>query len=343
MRITGTFLDEISFDIPHHNWGYAEWDHDFSAMKAMGIKRVFLIRAASGNFLTYPSKVIPAFGGIYHTPPVDLIDLFLELAEKHDMEFYAGTVHGHPGNCVDWTEKIFQDEAHFNEEIIGELQERYGHRRAFAGWYLTHEVCANHPGVIELFIRQGQFAKKISGNKPTMISPYFAGFKAKEAGMDDDTVQLTVEEHARHWDRIFAALAGSVDYVAFQDGHVGYHELADYLAVTRQLANRHGIGCWSNIESFDRDMPIRFMPIKWEKFLWKMESAEAAGITEGITFEFSHFMSPNSMYRSAAGLFDQYCRHCGLPARSTDFLPGGHSEEPAAARRHRSKRPVFYR
>ena len=41
-------------------------------------------------------------------------------------------------------------------------------------------------------------------------------------------------------------------------------------------------------------MPWRFPPIKWEKFLWKLESAAAAGITEGITFEFSHFMSPNS-------------------------------------------------
>ena len=63
-----------------------------------------------------------------------------------------------------------------------------------------------------------------------------------------------------------------------------------------------------------------FLPIKWEKFLWKMEAAEEAGITEGITFEFSHFMSPNSMYKSAGGLFDRYCEYCGLSARSADFL-----------------------
>ncbi|HAC74079.1 MAG TPA: DUF4434 domain-containing protein, partial [Porphyromonadaceae bacterium] len=29
LRITGTFLDEISHDIPHQNWGEAEWDLDF--------------------------------------------------------------------------------------------------------------------------------------------------------------------------------------------------------------------------------------------------------------------------------------------------------------------------
>ena len=30
LKITGTFLDEISHDIPHQNWGEKEWDLDFS-------------------------------------------------------------------------------------------------------------------------------------------------------------------------------------------------------------------------------------------------------------------------------------------------------------------------
>ena len=33
LRITGTFLDEISHDIPHQNWGEKEWDADFRHMK----------------------------------------------------------------------------------------------------------------------------------------------------------------------------------------------------------------------------------------------------------------------------------------------------------------------
>lgn len=32
--------------------------------------------------------------------------------------------------------------------------------------------------------------------------------------------------------------------------------------------------CWTNIESFDRDMPIRFLPIKWEKLLLKLTLRE---------------------------------------------------------------------
>ena len=35
LPITGTFLDEISHDLPHQNWGEAEWDADFAHMKAL--------------------------------------------------------------------------------------------------------------------------------------------------------------------------------------------------------------------------------------------------------------------------------------------------------------------
>lgn len=319
MRITGTFLDEITFDIPHQNWGYAEWDRDFAAMKAVGIKRVIMIRCANGYWMAYPSEVIPRFG-IRHKPPVDLVDMFLELAEKHDMEFFAGTCHGVDGNCgTGWTEEDFRREIELNKMIIEELHSRYGSRKAFKGWYLTHEVRANDPGVISLFVEQGSFAKKISGGKPTLISPYFAGVKAAAACGEKDMEVLTVADHARHWEEIFSQIAGAVDIVAFQDGHVDYPELKDYLEVTRILANKYGITCWSNVESFDRDMPWCFPPIKWEKFLWKLESAEAAGITEGITFEFSHFMSPNSMYPSAGGLYDRYCEYFDIPARAKDF------------------------
>jgi hypothetical protein len=66
---------------------------------------------------------------------------------------------------------------------------------------------------------------------------------------------------------------------------------------------------WTNCESFDRDMPIKFLPIKWEKMLLKLEAAAKAGVDKAITFEFSHFMSPNSMYQSAHGLFDRYMEY----------------------------------
>lgn len=318
MRLTGTFLDEISFDIPHQNWGFREWDRDFAAMRAIGIRRVIMIRCADRHFMTYDSKVIPRVNSAYamHRPPVDLVDMFLTLAEKYDMEFFFGTMHCHPGGCRSWRDpEIFRREAEANLAIIDEAQERYGGRKAFRGWYLTHEICINRPGTVELLARQAEFAKKVSGGKPTLISPYFAGSKqwtnsGSAAGSSPEV--YSVEEHTAEWRKIFSQLAGLLDYVAFQDGHVDYHELADYHRATRIAAGEFGIEAWSNIESFDRDMPIKFLPIKWEKFLWKLESAEAAGLSDAITFEFSHFMSPYSMYPSARGLYDRYREYLGM-------------------------------
>ena len=82
LKITGTFLDEISHDIPHQNWGEREWDTDFGHMKAVGIDTVIMIRCGHRKFITYPSEYLMRTRGCYK-PSVDLMDLFLRLAEKH--------------------------------------------------------------------------------------------------------------------------------------------------------------------------------------------------------------------------------------------------------------------
>ena len=79
LRITGTFLDEISHDIPHQNWGLKEWDQDFRYMKAMGIDTVIVIRCGYRKFITYPSAYLlkktvwwelsPAFAAMPSTTP----------------------------------------------------------------------------------------------------------------------------------------------------------------------------------------------------------------------------------------------------------------------------------
>ena len=90
LPVTGTYLDEISHDIPHQNWGFREWERDFASMKAMGIDTVIVIRAGHKRWMTFPSKVLQERRGGY-TPPVDLIDMFLDLAEEYGMKFYLGT------------------------------------------------------------------------------------------------------------------------------------------------------------------------------------------------------------------------------------------------------------
>ena len=88
LKITGTFLDEISHDIPHQNWGEKEWDRDFSYMKAIGIDTVIVIRSGYRKFITYPSEYLMKKFGCY-MPSVDLIDLYLRLADKYEMKFFS--------------------------------------------------------------------------------------------------------------------------------------------------------------------------------------------------------------------------------------------------------------
>lgn len=88
LKISGTFLDEISHDIPHQNWGEKEWELDFQHMKHIGIDTVILIRSGYRKFMTYPSKYLLGKG--CYMPSVDLVDMYLRLAEKYGMKFYFG-------------------------------------------------------------------------------------------------------------------------------------------------------------------------------------------------------------------------------------------------------------
>ena len=88
LPITGTFLDEISHDIPHQNWGEKEWDLDFRYMKAMGIDTVIDIRCGYRKFITYPSPYLLKKG--CYMPSTDMIDMFCRLAQKYGMKFWLG-------------------------------------------------------------------------------------------------------------------------------------------------------------------------------------------------------------------------------------------------------------
>jgi hypothetical protein len=103
-----------------------------------------------------------------------------------------------------------------------------------------------------------------------------------------------------------------VDAVAFQDGHIDYNELDAFFEVNKRMADTYGMECWTNAESFDRDMPIKFLPIKFDKLRLKLEAAYRAGYAKGITFEFPHFMSPQSSYLQAGHLYRRYCEYFDL-------------------------------
>ncbi|MBX2871159.1 MAG: DUF4434 domain-containing protein [Saprospiraceae bacterium] len=304
LPISGTFLDEISHDIPHQNWGRKEWDQDFASMKKMGIDTVILIRCGHKRWITYPSEVLMEREGAY-LPPIDLVALFLELAEKHELQFYFGL---YDSGKYWWEEGDFEKEVDINLRVIDEVWAKYGAYPAFQGWYLCQEVSRKTGAIIDLYAQLGRHCKDLSGNLPTLISPYIDGNKALLSSQSSLTKAetISIEQHEKDWKEIFSGIQSAVDIVAFQDGHVDYHELAQYFSINKQLADTFGMQCWTNAESFDRDMPIKFLPIKFEKLLLKLEAARKAGLDKAITFEFSHFMSPQSAYPQAQHLFNRY-------------------------------------
>ncbi|MFZ1525983.1 MAG: DUF4434 domain-containing protein, partial [Saprospiraceae bacterium] len=83
-------------------------------------------------------------------------------------------------------------------------------------------------------------------------------------------------------------------------------ELDDFFSINKELADTYQMACWTNAETFDRDMPIKFLPIKFDKLRMKLEAAARCGYDKAITFEFSHFMSPQSAYLQAGHLYNRY-------------------------------------
>lgn len=314
MKIKGTFLDEISHDIPHQNWGPDEWDKDFEYMKKAGIDTVILIRGGYRRWQAFPSEVLTREENAY-VPPVDLVDMFLELAKKHGMAFYFGLYDsGHY-----WNEGKYQAEVDINKKVIDEVWRRYGDRPAFKGWYISQEISRKTGKIIDLYADLASHCKNISKGLPTLISPYIDGIKNVSQYIQDTSKEngISLKQHEADWSEIFDGIKEAVDVVAFQDGHVDYDDLTGFLQINKSLADKFGLECWTNSESFDRDMPIKFMPIKWEKLRLKLEMAAKAGIENAITFEFSHFMSPQSAYLQAGHLFNRYMEYLEYEYRKT--------------------------
>lgn len=296
-RITGTFLDEITHDIPSQNWGSKEWRREFELYSKIGIDTVIIIRAGYQNKCIFPSKTLPDLLPIYD----DIGEAFYSLADEFGLSVYFGTY----DSGFHWMRRTWWKEVEVNKPFLEEAVERYGHHPSFKGWYLSHETGKNDAHIIELFNHIGRFCKELK-DVPVLISPYPQGSKQLKENA------FTLEESFDHWDRIFADTRGAFDICAFQDGQVHYQELPHFIKGIGELGRKYGVTIWSNLESFDRDMPIKFPPADWRYLRFKMETA--AQIAEKIiTFEFPHFMSPHSCYPAAHNLFDRYAEYAGLP------------------------------
>ncbi len=310
MKITGTFIQPLSGgDTPVMSWSRDEWDNEFKLMRQLSIDTVILLRLSLDGWMAYDSPWLAKVENAI-PPSIDYLDLFLELAEKYSMRMFVPTYSPYH----DWLLASYDPKKEYElfQPLIDEVWERYGHRKAFAGWYFAQEISgADSYLVAELFQLLSKYAKNKSNHLPVMMSPGMRGIKAlpEEWPIEKKLANIIgPEKHREDWDFLMGMLAGSVDIIAFQDGHVRFQELETYLKINVELARKHGIEIWDNIESFDRDIIPKFQPISWDKLRFKLEAAERAGHDKLITYEFTPFLSPNACYRSQTEpLMRRYC------------------------------------
>lgn len=296
LPISGTFLDEITHDIPSQNWDRKKWRKEFELYSKIGMDTVIIIRAGYQNKCIFPAKTIPNLLPVYD----DVGEIFYDLADEFGINVFFGTY----DSGFHWWRRSWWKEVEVNKPFLEEAYARYGHHKSFKGWYLSHETGRNDVHIIELFNHIGGFCRELA-KLPVLISPYPQG--AKQLGEN----ALTLDESFDHWDRVFAETSENIDICAFQDGQVHYQELPRFIEAIGELGKKHGVTIWSNLETFDRDMPIKFPPADWRYLRFKMEAASKVA-EKIITFEFPHFMSPNSCYPAAHNLFDRYADHFGI-------------------------------
>ncbi|HEY3297259.1 MAG TPA: DUF4434 domain-containing protein [Armatimonadota bacterium] len=291
-RITGTFLDEITADIASQNWTAEDWALSFEAMAYIGIDTVIIIRGGFVDQAVFPSKVVGNFDD------QDLAQVFLDNAAKHNMKLFFGTfdkgyyLTGQPINA--------EVETDLNIKFLDEVMARYGGHPALGGWYLTHEVCSNAEGANTLYKNVAGYLKKITPSMPILISPYYPSkFLVGENS-------LTPDEFLVSWRELLAGLSGLVDIMAFQDSTCKKDEYISYLTQVKKLSEETGIQVWNNFESFDREKSFNFPPKDIRTLMERLSMAEPY-VSKHITFEFSHFMSPNSCFPGALNLYRRYC------------------------------------
>lgn len=291
--ITGTFLDEIGDGLACANWGPEEWRRDFASMKADGIDTVVLERAGCGDRAAFDSRVMRK-----RAPHLlvqdDLVALFLSLASEHGIALWLGLC----DSGEHWQQGRHQKEVDLNRAFADEVWERYGRSAAFRGWHAGHAVDPSDDGAVRAAGELCAHLRSISG-LPVLISPPArAGARAQRP--------FALEAHRKEWRAALAALRGRVDVVAFRDGDVPAADLPDFVASNKELAREQGFASWSRVEASDRGARAEPMPIAWPRLRYRMESALASGAEKLVAFEYSHYLSPHSMYGSAHALHRRY-------------------------------------
>lgn len=287
--ITGTFIDEITYDIPSSNWTLAEWKQDLDYMQEIGIDTVIFIRGGFEDKAIFPSKVL----NIGYAD--DFAGFIFEETSKRNMDVYFGMYISN----LDWNNGDAANEIHINKLFVNEVYTRYGQYPSFKGWYIPQEDCFDHFNIGEIMRGLSAICKDKSPDKNVLISPFF---KTAITCPED---AFSPKRHCEEWDRLFEYGGRDIDICAFQDGTAPIDKMDEFYTLTEKLCKKHNIHHWVNAETFERDVRRMYYPITFPLLKRRLEK-HMKYAEKIITFEFSHFLSPQSIYPSARNLNNLY-------------------------------------
>lgn len=287
--ITGTFIDEITYDIPSSNWSREQWKKDLDYMQEIGIDTVIFIRGGLGNRSIFPSKVL---GTPYED---DFAGFIFEETSKRNMKVIFGLYISN----INWNGGDDETEYRINKPFIDEVVSRYGDYPSFYGWYIPHETCCRHNNFEKIVLNMSKMCKDKTPEKKVLISPFF------KSHICAPKTFMTPKEHYEEWDALFDYAGKDVDFCAFQDGSAYMEDMEEFFIYTEKVCKKHNIEHWVNVETFERDVRKMYYPIPFGVLKRKLDM-HAKYADKMITFEFSHFLSPQSIYPSAHNLNNLY-------------------------------------
>ena len=290
LPITGTFLDGISSDIPSNNWTPDIWEREFARYQRDGVTEAYIIRVGWKDSAMFESKVMKTT----LVPEMDMVQLFLDLGAKYGVRIYMGLF----DTSRFWRLNDWRSEVAVNRELIHELNERYGKHPAFYGWYMSHEGSMEYHQT-RIWRPLCREIRKFDTTRPIFVSPRYAGKKWRP------DMPIPPQVHTQHFEVILEEMEGLIQAYAPMDGHVPFNELESYMSVTAEVLEKFGAEYWSNLETFDRDMPWKFPPLEFAKLKFKLDLAQKY-VSKVISFEIPHFLSPDSLYLSAHTLYRRY-------------------------------------
>lgn len=290
--ITATFIDEVSMDIRPTNWTKKQWLKDLKAMKSVGIDTVVFIRGGLLDKCIYPSKTFHSF----YTEDNDYLEYMLTYTDKLGINVYIG-LYMCTGN---WDNGNYERMVEENDIFTNEILERYSHHKSFIGWYIPTEVCMDEFNIIPTLEGLTSLLKKKTPEKKIYFCPLY-----RTRILESVEREFSYEKTYEVWDKILSTMGKDIDSISFTDGTAPLNMLEGYVDATKRVADKYNIEYWANIELFMRLGPGLFAPIQFEVLQAKIEIFKKYAVKLN-SFEFSHFMSPNSMYESGINLFKRY-------------------------------------